>query len=370
MSSKILKEAGRVMTICNACRYCEGFCAVFPAMELRRTFTEGDLKYLANLCHNCRDCYYACQYAPPHDFDLNFPKAMAELRTETYRDFAWPKSLAKLFDRNGRTVLFTTLLSIFVVFLLTYIGKGGEAITGVHTGPKSFYQVIPYAAMLVPFTLLGLLVLVGFMRGIQNFWKETAAVVGREKVLDVKGNIQAIKDVMQLKYLEGGGHGCNYPDDEFSTIRRTMHHGVFYGFLLCLASTTIAAVYDHLYHLPAPYPFFSLPVMLGTVGGIMIVAGCCGMLWLKDEMDKRPANPNQFGMDISFVVLLLLTSASGLFLLVLRDSALMGTFLILHLGLVLAFFLSMPFGKFVHGIYRYIALVRHAQEQAASQEEH
>ena len=26
------------MTICNACRYCEGFCDVFPAMERRLEF--------------------------------------------------------------------------------------------------------------------------------------------------------------------------------------------------------------------------------------------------------------------------------------------------------------------------------------------
>ena len=62
-TTDILKESERVMQICNACRYCEGLCAVFPAMERRRTFTEKDLKYLANLCHNCRGCYYACQYS-------------------------------------------------------------------------------------------------------------------------------------------------------------------------------------------------------------------------------------------------------------------------------------------------------------------
>ena len=49
-----LREAERLMTICNACRYCEGFCAVFPAMELRRDFPAGDLDYLANLCHELR----------------------------------------------------------------------------------------------------------------------------------------------------------------------------------------------------------------------------------------------------------------------------------------------------------------------------
>ena len=80
---EVLQEAERVMGICNACRYCEGFCAVFPAMERRRTFADGDLIYLANLCHNCRGCYYACQYAPPHEFDMNVPKVLEEVRVET-----------------------------------------------------------------------------------------------------------------------------------------------------------------------------------------------------------------------------------------------------------------------------------------------
>ena len=82
--TKLLNEAERIMVICNACRYCEGFCAVFPAMEMRRTFDDKDLVYLANLCHNCRGCYYACQYAPPHEFDVNVPQTFSDLRAETY----------------------------------------------------------------------------------------------------------------------------------------------------------------------------------------------------------------------------------------------------------------------------------------------
>src|ERR1700736_3722847 len=80
-TTEVVQDARRAMEICNACRYCEGFCAVFPAMELRREFSNGDLSYLANLCHNCRACYYSCQYAPPHEFGLNLPRTLAELRT-------------------------------------------------------------------------------------------------------------------------------------------------------------------------------------------------------------------------------------------------------------------------------------------------
>jgi len=120
-STDCLKEAERVMTVCNACRYCEGFCAVFPAMELRRTFSAPDLKYLANLCHNCRGCYYACQYAPPHEFALNVPKTLAELRLETYHEITRPGFLAGLFRYNGLTVSLTTVLSLSVVLLLVFV---------------------------------------------------------------------------------------------------------------------------------------------------------------------------------------------------------------------------------------------------------
>ena len=79
------------MTICNACRYCEGYCAVFPALEKRRRFTPGDVVYLANLCHDCQDCYTACMYTAPHEFALNPPQAFAGLREDTYRRYAWPR---------------------------------------------------------------------------------------------------------------------------------------------------------------------------------------------------------------------------------------------------------------------------------------
>ena len=82
-SPEHLKEAERLMVICNACRYCSGYCGVFPAMERRRTFTKQDLVYLSNLCFECRACLYACQYAPPHEFGVNVPKVFAELRVDT-----------------------------------------------------------------------------------------------------------------------------------------------------------------------------------------------------------------------------------------------------------------------------------------------
>ncbi|MGI9628774.1 MAG: tricarballylate utilization protein TcuB, partial [Longimicrobiales bacterium] len=101
------QEARRLMTICNACRYCEGLCAVFPAMERLSVFEDTDLRYPANVCHDCRACFYACQFAPPHEFGVNVPRAFAELRRETYARHARPAVVGRAYARNGLVVALT-----------------------------------------------------------------------------------------------------------------------------------------------------------------------------------------------------------------------------------------------------------------------
>lgn len=359
--AELLKEAERQLMICNACRYCEGYCAVFPALELRRTFTKGDLIYLANLCFDCRDCYYACQYAPPHEFAVNIPKLTAELRVNTYRDFSWPAILSGLFKRNGLATSLITTGSLIVILLLVLAFKGPAVLLGTHVGEGAFYRVVPFAAMTVPpliITLYGLAVL---LAGTFRFWRETRG--GLSQVVDLGALWWATEDAFGLKYLRGGGVGCNYPNANFSQLRRWFHHLVFYGFLLDFASTSVAAFYDHFLGWPAPYPLLSWPVVLGTVGGIGLLIGTSGLLYLKFKSDRDPAEGRMLSMDIAFLVLLLLTSLTGMLLLALRQTPAMGTLLVVHLGTVAGLFITAPYGKFAHMVYRYAALVRNSIEQ-------
>ena len=68
-------------------------------------------------------------------------------------------------------------------------------------------------------------------------------------------------------------------------------------------------------------------------------------------------------MDVAFLVLLFLTSFTGLALLVFRETAAMGMLLVIHLGVVAGLFITLPYGKFAHVVYRYAALVRYSIEQ-------
>src|SRR5665213_3121356 len=77
-------EATRQLDVCNSCRYCEGLCAVFPALERRTVLASGDLTQLANVCHDCRACFDACMYDAPHEWDINIPKVLSALRVADY----------------------------------------------------------------------------------------------------------------------------------------------------------------------------------------------------------------------------------------------------------------------------------------------
>jgi citrate/tricarballylate utilization protein len=105
--------------------------------------------------------------------------------------------------------------------------------------------------------------------------------------------------------------------------------------------------------------------VLGTWGGTGLLIGPAGLLAEKWKRDPALVDHERTGMDVAFIAMLFMTSLTGLALLLLRETAWMGPLLALHLGVVFSLFLTMPYGKFVHGIYRYVALVRYAREHHA-----
>ena len=357
----LLTEADRQLTICNACRYCEGYCAVWPAMELRRTFKDSDILYLSNLCFDCRACYYACQFAPPHQFAVNIPQIFAQVRTETYQDYSWPRLLARMVKGNALASVVVTAICVIGVVMLVLLAQGPAVLFGTHLGEGAFYRVVPFLAMVLPAAAISLFVFAVFVAGAFRFWRDTRG--SPDELVDWAAFKKASADAFGMRYLKGDGSGCNYPDEQFAHARRTFHHLTFYGFLLDLASTTVAAIYHDVLGWEAPYPLLSIPVVLGTLGGVGVLAGTGGLLYLKWRSDRRPADGTMMQMDVSFILILFLTALTGMLLLLLRDTAAMGTLLAVHLGVVAAFFIMIPYGKLAHVVYRYSALVRNAIEQ-------
>ena len=353
-------EAARQLQICNACRYCEGFCAVFPAMTRRLEFGKADVDYLANLCHNCGACLHACQYAPPHEFAVNVPQIMARVRVQSYADHAWPPALGRLYQRNGLT-LALALAAGLALFLLLALAQNGTLWQGPLAG--NFYRVFPHNLMVSLFAPIFVYALRALGLGVRGFWMGVSPA-DRASDAPVAALGEATRDALRLKYLDGGhGLGCNEADDAFTLWRRRFHHFTFYGFMLCFAATLVATLYHYLLGRHAPYAFASLPVLLGTAGGVGLLLGPAGLMWLNLRRHPLHGDAAQKPMDRGFIALLFLASASGIALLAWRDSAAMALLLALHLAVVMTLFLTLPYSKFAHGIYRAAALLKWAIEK-------
>ena len=351
MQDSLVKEARRQAEICNACRYCEGFCAVFPALQELRKFGEGDLVHLANLCHDCRGCYYACQYTEPHEFNLNFPKALAELRRDSWETFAWPQSFARSFHRNGAMIALLLLLACTFVFTLMLFTPSPHG--------AGFYSIIPHNVMVLVFAPALVLPLASIGVSIRRYWRSTGG--GRITPAQIAA---AFGSAAGMKNLAAGhGEGCNFEDqDRFSQSRRYAHQLVLYGFLLCFASTSSGAILHYIFNSPAPYPILSLPKLFGISGGIALGMGGIWMVTLKLRADRALGSERIWGGEMAFVLLLIVVALSGLALYGLGHlgTGVLTALLGLHLGSVLAFFLLLPYSKMVHGFFRLAALVRDA----------
>jgi citrate/tricarballylate utilization protein len=360
VASPAVTEVARQMQICNACRYCEGFCAVFPAMTRRLEFRVAHVHYLAPLCHNCGACLHACQYAPPHEFAVNVPKAMAQVRGETYVDYAWPAALGTLYKRNGLTVSLA-LAACLSLFLLLALALNGSLWGGPSVG--DFPKLFPHNLLVAMFAPVFLCAALALGIGVRRFLRDVSPATSAQPIAG-RDAVRATHEVLSLKYLDGGhGEGCNNEDDAFALSRRRAHHLTFYGFMLCFAATSVATVYHYVLGWHAPYDLPSLPKLLGVAGGVSLMLGTAGLFKLKLQRHPLHGDAAQKPMDYGFMALLFLTSATGLLLWLARGTPALALMLALHLGVVMALFATLPYGKFAHAIFRAASLLRYAVEK-------
>ncbi len=349
MPHDLIHEARRQVEICNACRYCEGYCSVFPALQRWKEFSGGEMIQLANLCHNCRGCYYACQYTEPHEFALNLPKALAEVRAESWERLAWPGGVARLFQRSGVAVALALVAALATMFAAASALRPASG--------EGFYADLSHGAMVAIFTPAFLFPLVAAAVALRRYWREIGGATVRFAHLRA-----ALANAARLRELSGGqGQGCNFErEDRYSNARRHAHQAVLYGFLLCFAATAAGTVMHYAFAWQAPYGFFTPPKLLGVPGGLLLIVGTAALVWLKTRADGELGAPRAWGGEMAFVLLLFLTAATGLALYAFGGAGLLA----IHLGAVLAFFLLTPYSKMAHGFFRLAALTREAQQAA------
>jgi citrate/tricarballylate utilization protein len=356
----LLEEARRQLAVCNACRYCEGYCAVFPALERRSILLDGDVAQLANLCHDCRACLQACMYAPPHDFGVDVPALLTRARIDSYERLAWPPQLGWAFRHGSLAVVGGTAAGLLAALAAALLGGG---LLVPHAGPGAFYAVVPFVLMVVPALVVAAFVVAVLASGLVRLW---IASGGRAVELLAFGPwLVAGREALTLRWLGGGGGGCYHPDPERpSGTRRALHLALVGGLALTFAATVAAAVLQDLLGRLPPYPVASPPVLLGVVGGVAVIGASTALLALRPAGPRDATGAASRALDRAFLAVLDAAAITGMLTLALRGTPALGVALVLHLGTLAGLYATAPYGKLVHGVYRLGALLRDAHERA------
>lgn len=353
----LFAEGRHLLTVCNSCRYCAGYCPVWPAMERKPLFTVEDQIHMANLCHDCRDCYTACMYIPPHEFDLNPPKVFTKLREYTYRKYIGPEFMHRIIDSKWGSV--AIFLVIWALVAVLAVATGGTLIGDVGGDP---YRVLNHTAIMVPAMAACLFAVGVTLGGMTRYWRDTHGSF--RDLFDLRQWATTFSLSARLKHQTGGEEGCSYEGNQPKANRKWSHQFIMYGFLLTFGATVSAWIMEFFLGYLPPYNLVSLPVLLGMVGGILQVVGCAWSLSAKGQSDHSQTTRAMLSADKSLILALLIINLTGICTTLFRDTAAFGIIFVIHFAPVLMFFLFAPYTKFIHWVFRVLATYKDACETA------
>ncbi len=356
---ELFSEARRQLTVCNSCRYCEAYCPVWPTLERLTDLTDGDVKHLSNLCHDCQDCFTACMYVAPHEFALNPPEVFSTIRLQMYRDYTWPARPRWTRGLPGIAAL-TAGVALVVIALAALL----------HT------ETARIGSAASPYRLLPHWVLVGVVSA-PVAWGVVVMVIAASRYWrDVHGSLLSLArpriwlltiiDGLWLRHMRGGGADCTYPGDDASGSRRRYHMCLVGGLMLCFASTVAAGVQEEFLGWQPPYPFFSVPPLTGTIGGIGMIAGCAGLLLQKRDSETRAGSQAMRRADYVLLWSLAALAVTGLLTLLLRATPAFLPILVIHLVTVITCFAVAPYTKFMHFVYRLLSIYKYRLDGGGS----
>lgn len=356
---EVLRRGGETAARCYQCATCSSVCELAPAEapfpRRQMLWTQWGLAdRLAGdpavwLCHQCNDCTTHCpRDARPGD-------VLQTVRGLVVESLAFPMGLGRLVARARSTwpILFGVPLLFWILLLAT---------TGLFQPPADFHayeQIVPHAMLYsVFFPLSGFVALVAFVSG-RRYWRMMGAAAPRSKSF-LSGVFATVVDI---------GTHTRFGSCGTAHFRRLGHLLLFWGFVGAAVTSAllIFAIYVQGYELPLPllHPY----KLLGNISAVALVVGAGILVAARLSDGKRAGASTSF--DWFFTTVVALVIATGVLVELVRllipgvPVVAVGAYVV-HLGVVTTLFVTFPYSKFAHMLYRTLAMIH---EQASAQTE-
>ncbi|HFB83300.1 heterodisulfide reductase [Thermosulfuriphilus ammonigenes] len=369
----IQKAGGTTLKKCYQCATCAVVCPLspdegpFPRKEM--IWAQWGLKdKLATdpavwLCHQCGDCSAYCpRGAKPGD-------VLGAIRAMAIRHYASPKALWTMFNEPGYLpFLFAVAFAIIIGVMVAYHG-GFEIPEGPVRYSEGFWHgfmpVVLVDAIFLP--LVGLVALFS-ARGVINLWKDLCQSQGISPKL--KPSAGEFLDLYVWPTIGEILQHTRFQKCGATKERATGHMMVLWAFIILFVVTNIVFIGADFLGFHTPWKIYNPVKILANVGAVLLIVGIFMILSMRREKTSQGILQSSYN-DWLLIWLIVTVGLSGLGAELLRLANI--KFLaypvyLLHLASVFVLFLSLPFSKFAHLLYRTTVMVfeRYSNAQKAA----
>ncbi len=342
----LMESSGSSLSECMQCGNCSAVCSLAPE---ERPFPRKEMiwaawglkdKLIANpdlwLCHQCGDC---SSYCPR---DVKPADVLASVRQQSYLQFARPAFMGKLLSKPAWLPVAILIPVLIISAILMLAGT-----FTIPEGSVNYSKFFPHAWLNGSFSLLFLISYGIAATGFVKFYRQM-----KSHFPDSPKKTSFWKSVIQVK-LEVLRHS-KFADCNSQKTRRTAHFLVFYGFALLLLVTlyAIVAVIIGAYPLALSNPF----KIIGNLASVMLLVGLGIFIYIR-LFDKRVIGKSTYPDWLLLISFFLLT-LSGILVQFARfeNWGFAYHFYFFHLLCVWFVIIYLPYTKFAHMVYRFIAL--------------
>ncbi len=359
-------QTGGTFKKCFQCGTCSGTCDLspdrdpFPRKEMIWAIWGMKDRLLRDpdvwLCYQCNDCTVNCpRGGRPGD-------VMAAIRRQSVEYHSVPGFVARWVNQPQCIPLLLGFAALILTVAL-YLREPIEHLLGISRLSSSGI-IFSYTSLLPQWLLNSTFILVtgvatwAMVLGVKRFWATLlCTVTDPAKLTGGKSLKESIKAALLNVFTHRDFDACGT-----AHLRLTSHLAVFYGFIALgvVSFWVVTARFNPLVSGEFIYPLeFLDPVkILANVAGLVVLAGCA--LMIKDRLlGERPGGRGT-NFDWSRLAMIILVVLSGFITEILHYTRLEPHRQIayfVHLSLVLALILYLPYSKLAHIVYRTTALV-------------
>jgi quinone-modifying oxidoreductase subunit QmoC len=266
---------------------------------------------------------------------------MQAIRALVIEHVAAPRPLARLVA-NARTT-WPILLGAPILFWALYV----RAVTGFEAPtPLSYTAVVPTWMIYSVFLPAAAFAVLAAFLGARRSWAAWGADAPRRGGL-VAGLAGVVADILAHRRFERCGE---------ARPRRSGHLVLVLGFLGALVTTTLLGIAMDVLHVRTPLPQGHLIKLIGNASAILLVVGLA-LLVLNRARGNGAGKTRAFDLFFLSLVAVVVLSGVGAELgrIFLPAGAAIAIYLV-HLGSILSLFVTFPFSKFAHALYRTLAM--------------